>query len=377
MSPVRKTAEPDARFDIGIIGGGIIGLFAAVTLARHGYSVAVIDQGELWSEASAVNAGSLGVQNKLSALVPYSLWSWEIWQDLAKDLGIDAGVNRQGGYKVAMTEPEAERLHEVAQEQIGLGLTAELLTRQQIADRAPWLSAEVQAAAFSPDDGYASPTLMGPALLRAADKLGVRLYARTRVTGVEPGKTVELTSTAGTFAVGQLALATGAWTQKAAALLGAHLPVSIDVNMVSVTEPAPPTIKGLVSHARGILTLKQVANGSCLVGGGWQGIGTLDDRRKDVDHDQLVHNLKLALRVVPGLGRLNVLRSWAGYEGVTPDSLPYIGHIGSNPNIFVAACARGGFTLGPAIGRLLAELMTTGKTSRPIGIFDPSRFEHA
>jgi glycine/D-amino acid oxidase-like deaminating enzyme len=174
-----------------------------------------------------------------------------------------------------------------------------------------------------------------------------------------------------------LAITAGAWSGQCATLIGQHLPIALDVNMVSVTESAPPTIGNMTMHARGILTLKQVANKTCLIGGGWQGVGTLADCRKEIDYDQLVHNLRLAVRVVPGLAQLNILRSWAGYEGVTPDSLPYLGRLGDGPNVYCAACARGGFTLGPLLGQLLGELIATGKTSRPIDLFDPGRFGHA
>jgi glycine/D-amino acid oxidase-like deaminating enzyme len=114
-----------------------------------------------------------------------------------------------------------------------------------------------------------------------------------------------------------------------------------------------------------------------MIGGGWQGQGTLEDRRKELDHDQVIHNLRLAVRVVPGLARLHVLRSWAGYEGVSPDSLPYLGRLPNHEDVFVAACARGGFTLGPLLGQLLGELILVGRPSRPIELFAPGRFANA
>lgn len=368
-------ATPDQHdFDAVIIGGGIVGLFTALSLARAGQTVAVLDQGDIWTEASAVNAGSLGVQNKLPTLVPYSLWSWEIWQQLQPDFGIDAHLRRSGGWKVAMTTDEAERLRDVADQQSKLGAEVEMLTRQQISTRAPWLAPGVVAATFSPQDGFASPTLAGPALAHAATRAGVRIFPHHRAQAIRPGPRPLVETPHGRFRAARLAIATGAWTQGLGAMLGVNLPVSLDVNMVTVTEPAGFIMSGLISHARGILTLKQALNGSCLIGGGWQGAGTLADRRKDVDHDQMVQNIRLALSVVPGLAGLNALRSWAGYEGVTPDSLPYLGALPGHPDIFVAACARGGFTLGPAMGRLLGELMSEQQPSRPVGIFDPARF---
>jgi glycine/D-amino acid oxidase-like deaminating enzyme len=375
-SPKPAIYTGERKAEVVIVGGGIYGLFTALNLAELGKSVTLLDRLGIWSEASAVNAGSLGVQNKLPELVPYTLSAWQIWLTLAERLGKDVGVRRDGGYKVAMTEAEAERLAQIAREQEARGLRVHWLSRTELRKRAPWISPNVVAATFSPDDGYASPTLLGPALRRAVGEAGVEIIEQADVVSVKGGRTLSVETTKGDFRADVLAITAGAWSGRIAAMVGCRLPISLDVNMVSVTEPAGPTIGNIVTHARGILTLKQVANGSCLIGGGWQGVGTLADGRKEINYDQLVHNLRLAVRVVPGLAKLNLIRSWAGYEGVTPDSLPYLGRLGQHPNIYCAACARGGFTLGPLMGQLLAELIATGSTSKPIAIFDPQRFAH-
>ncbi len=363
--------------DVTLVGGGIFGQFAALTLAEAGLKVLLLDRSALWSEASSVNAGSLGIQNKLAKLVPYTRAAWELWTAMAERLGADVGVRRTGGYKIATNEDEASRLLVSAEEQRAAGVHVEMLSASDVRSRAPWLSEHVVAANYSVEDGYASPTLLGPALRAAIELAGVEIVEHARIVSVEKGADVRIDTDKGTITSKILAITAGAWSGKLAAMLGARLPIALDVNMVSVTESAPPTILNMTTHARGILTLKQVDNRSCLIGGGWQGIGALDDARKEINYDQLVHNLRLAVRVVPGLADLNVVRSWAGYEGVTPDSLPYLGQLGDEPNIYCAACARGGFTLGPIMGQLLGELIAKGQTSMPIGPFDPQRFEHA
>ncbi|WP_250517921.1 FAD-dependent oxidoreductase [Caballeronia sp. INDeC2] len=365
------------RADVILIGGGIFGQFAALTLAESGRKVVLIDRSALWSEASSVNAGSLGVQNKLTKLVPYARWSWNLWARMSERLGADVGVSQSGGYKIAMTDDEAARLARSADEQRACGLDVRLLDRADLRHEAPWLSSEVVAATFASEDGYASPTLAGPALRAAIARAGVQIVEHARIASIRRQNGVIVDTDRGAFRGASLGITAGAWSSRCAAMLGAALPIALDVNMVSVTESAPPTIGTMTSHARGILTLKQAANRSCLIGGGWQGIGTLDDRRKEVDYDQLVHNLRLAVRVVPGLAQLNVLRSWAGYEGVTPDSLPYLGRLDDMPDVFIGACARGGFTLGPIFGQLLGELIASGTTSHPVDLFNPGRFAYA
>jgi glycine/D-amino acid oxidase-like deaminating enzyme len=363
--------------DVVVIGGGTMGLSAALCLAEGGRAVTLVDQGQVWSEASGVNAGSLAVQNKLTPLVPYTLWALDLWKGLSARLGTDVGFRQTGGYKVATSPVEAERLRRTSEEQRQAGVPLRWLSQGDIRDEVPWLSQEVIAATWSPVDSLASPTRFGPALVGAAKAAGVEIVERAEARSVHANGRVTVETTRGTTSAEDVLIAAGAWSGKLAAMLGVHLPVSLDVNMVSVTEPAPATIGRMVTHARGILTLKQVANGSCMIGGGWQGRGTLADRVKDVDIDQVCHNLRLANRVVPGLAQLHVLRSWAGYEGVSPDSLPYVGRLPNHHHVYVAACARGGFTLGPLLGALVGELILTGETSRPIDLFAPSRFGNA
>jgi glycine/D-amino acid oxidase-like deaminating enzyme len=157
-------------------------------------------------------------------------------------------------------------------------------------------------------------------------------------------------------------------------MLGVTLPVGLDVNMLTITEPARPVMDRIVTHVRDILTLKQYPNGTCMIGGGWQGHGDVASGRKDLDYESLLHNVRVAAAVVPGLAPLQLVRSWAGLEGNTADALPLLGRLPGHDNVFITACARGGFTLGPVLGRLLTELILHGTTAIDIAPFDPARF---
>jgi sarcosine oxidase subunit beta len=111
-----------------------------------------------------------------------------------------------------------------------------------------------------------------------------------------------------------------------------------------------------------------------MIGGGWQGRGSLGDGLKEPDHEALIHNLRVAADVVPGLAPLAIVRSWAGFEGVTPDSLPLFGRLPGQHHVYITACCRGGWTHGLIFGRLMAELVATGETSMAVAPFDPKRF---
>ena len=371
--PTDRPALPPA-IDVAIVGAGVQGLATALFVARAGRDVVVLERGDPWREASGVNAGSLAIQNKRLPLVPLAREAVRMWRSFQHELG-DVGFVPAGGLKVAESEEEAVRLRESSDQQRALGVEIEWLEGAALSQRAPWLGRSVVAATFCAEDSFGSPLLAGRTLVEAVRKAGAGVFPGTPVVALRPrGQRLDVETVSGTLACATLVLAAGVWSGEVARLLGVTLPVGLDTNMLTITEPTGLVMDRIVTHVRGILTLKQYPNGTCIVGGGWQGHGDVATRRKDLDYESLLHNLRVATAVVPGLAPLQIVRSWAGLEGATPDFLPLLGRLPGFDNVFMTACARGGFTLGPLLGRLVSEKILHGDTSIPIGAFDPGRF---
>jgi sarcosine oxidase, subunit beta len=376
MSAAATLPRPPLPSDaeIVIIGAGIMGLCSGLHLARAGKEVVVMERGQPWAEASGVNAGSLAVQNKRLPLIPITLEATRVWRRLREELGRDVGYVQCGGLRVATNREEVERLRISAREQSGAGVDVEWVEGATLRSRAPWLSEEVVAATYCAMDGLANPLEAGEALIRSFAEAGGCLVTGAEVRAVTArGSGFRVTTEANAISCQTLIIAAGVWSGKVARLIGIDLPVHLDVNILTVTEPAARVMDLMVTHIRGILTLKQLPNGSCIIGGGWQGIGDLESGRKDFDYESLLHNIRLGALIVPALKDLHVVRNWAGFEGVTPDSLPYFGRLPGLPNAYISACARGGWSIGPVLGKLMDELVRTGKTSFPILEFDPKR----
>ncbi|MCB1719994.1 MAG: FAD-dependent oxidoreductase, partial [Candidatus Competibacteraceae bacterium] len=160
-----------------------------------------------------------------------------------------------------------------------------------------------------------------------------------------------------TLACDYLALAAGGHSTRLAATMGVKLPLWVDCNMLTVTEPGPRVIDKVLTHIGGTMSLKQHSNGTVLIGGGWQGRGKFSQQTREIDPVAWVQNVGLGASIVPGLRGLRVNRAWAGYEAVTKDALPMLGRMPGIENAFVAAGARGGFHMGPAQGFVLSELI--------------------
>lgn len=71
-----------------------------------------------------------------------------------------------------------------------------------------------------------------------------------------------------------------------------------------------------------------------------------------VDPDSLRHNLVAAIRVVPKVGSLSLIRSWRLNGIATPDLAPMVGHLGDE-RALAGVYPYMGFTAGPLMGEVL------------------------
>ena len=355
-------------FDLAVIGGGIMGCGSALRAAAGGMRTVVLDAREVGSGASGVNAGTLSLQIKRVALMPYALAGHAIWAAA----GDAVGFRETGGFTLAFTPREADLLHERMQLKRAAGAPIEFVTRAAVAAREPGISSRIVAASWCATDGYANASLTGAyytGLLRAA---GVEVRAGCPVMAIDRrGGNFIVVTPSGSVAARRLLVAAGAGIEPLLAMLGIDIPVRVRVNTVSVTERAPPLVAAVVGHATGLLTLKQKANGTVLIGGGWQGTRDPVTGRGAVSPATLLPNLRLAQFAVPALGALRVVRSWTGFEANVADFMPLAGAVPGVADAFVLGCVRGGYTIGPYIAQLMGDLILGRALERPL--FDPLR----
>ena len=351
-----------------------MGCTTALHLAEAGMRVAVLDRRGLCSSASGVNAGTLSLQNKRVGLIPYALRSLDLWETMAERSGVDVGYRRIGGLSNAFTEEEAEAMRTHMEEKRQAGAPIEIVDAARARELEPSLSSHVVLASYCPFDGFANSALTGLAYRKMLLQARVDVREGFEVTALaRDGEGFSVTGKGATLRARRLVMAGGAWLGTLTRNLGASLPVRVRINQVAVTERCPATITRVLVHALGLLTLKQSTNGTVLIGGGWQGSGTLDEGRTDIVMENLIGNLRLAQHTIPALAKTRLVRTWHGFEGFVADYMPLAGELNELPNAFVVGCTRGGFTIGPYVGKLLAEHILGKETELPL--FDPNRFQ--
>ena len=374
------------EFDTIVVGGGIVGLFLAWFLADEGNAVVCLDDGR--NAGSMANAGSLHgqMQSRMERLFPERVADYQetlsmypraidYWAEIAGQLDKDIEFQLGGGLMIAETREHLEALHAKSAIENRCGMETSVLDATETLAIAPYLNADVVAGAlYCPKEGKANPLTAINEVRRKAIASGATLIGNAHVERIESAASGELVeSSRGTFRAVRVVVAAGAGSGGILATLGVEIPVAAEPLHMNVTEATGAIMPHLVQHAELALTMKQLKTGQLLIGGGWPARYSRELRTPEVLSDSLLGNLALARRLVPGIGDLRVLRTWAGINTMV-DLTSVLGEIDGLPGIFVAIPGDAGFTLAPYCARLVAEQMSGRTPDYPLEHFSTSRF---
>jgi sarcosine oxidase subunit beta len=388
VNSVEQVRQRKREFENIVVGGGISGTAASYYLADAGYKSALIEQFDLNTQASGRNAGSLHGQIQFEAFHQLGM-SWarsflpalkfladslEIWSDLSSQLEVDLEVLRNGGLMVAEAPEELALLAKKVELEQSIGIESQLLTKKEMLEKAPYISQKMLGAAYSPIEGKANPLLAAPAFAAAAKRKGAEIFTGVQVISIESQRDKYLLHTThGEFTCKNLVLTTNAGLNTLSKNFGLELPITNEPVQVSVSEIIAPLVKHLVYFAGEKLTFKQAKSGSLLIGGGWpakfnsQGFPVFNP-------DSLRSNMRVALKVVPAISTVRIIRTWIGVGNGTPDQRPILGEIPGFRNAFIGMFPYMGLTAGPLLGKTLSNMVLNREADRDLSSFSVGRF---
>jgi sarcosine oxidase, subunit beta len=358
------------RTDILVVGGGLAGCAVAYFLSRDGMEVTLIERQDINSLASGSNAGSLHAQipfepfllegegwaRQFATVVPLLVESIRLWKGLSEELGVDLEVSTAGGLLVAETDGEMEDIRRKFAIERDCGLDIHLIGREELARLAPYLTRDAVGAAFCPIEGRANPLVAAPAFARRAQAKGVRILRRTGLLKLDTTPQGFIASTEkGPVHARRVVNCAGAEAGAIAEQLGLTFAIDGHPIQVNVTEPVAPLVDQLVYAAGDRLTLKQSHHGSFLIGGGWPARRDINTGMLRVDPASVVGNLKVAVRLVPDLAGVQLLRTWPAIVNGTPDWMPILGEVPRVRGFHMCVVPWLGFSGGPAAARLVAD----------------------
>ncbi|HEY7539478.1 MAG TPA: FAD-binding oxidoreductase [Methylomirabilota bacterium] len=354
--------EPGARA-IVIIGGGLMGLSAAFHVRRADprARVTVLERGRVGDAASSASAAGVRAMSRDPAERALALESLGRWPELDRELEGRTGYRRGGGLRVALDDTGWAEACATVGEQRAHGVPVELVDAATAHRLAPGLAPECRGAVHCAIDGQAEAVATVQAWASAARRVGARIEEGVGADGlvVEGARIVAVARSDGARLACDAALvAAGAWSATVLATVGRKLPLRGRALQMLLTDPAPASLTPVLGCFGRPLSLKQLADGAYLVGGGWPA-RVPDDavNRWEVLDESVRGSLEIARAVYSPLVARTVARSWAGIEAFTPDDLPVLGPVPGIAGLLVAAGFSGhGFALVPTVGDVLARL---------------------
>jgi hydrogen cyanide synthase HcnC len=364
------------RFEIVVIGGGLVGAAIAFGLRDLGGRLAIVDEGDVAYRAARGNFGLIWVQGKGHAMPEYGAWtqrSARDWPRLAAQLlettGIDVALRQPGGLHVCLSRHEllvrAQRM-EALQAQPGFArYPIEVLDRAGVAAKVGPVGREVVGGTFCALDGDCNPLRLLRALHAGVAAAGcVRLVAEG-VSRIEPdAHGFALRTERGAVSCERVVLAAGLGNARLAPMVGLAGPVTPNKGQIIALERVRPFL------SMPLETIRQTDEGTVLIGDAQQDVG-LDE---SLEISVLAAMANRATRVFPFLRDVRVTRAWAALRVMSPDGFPIYAQSPDHPGAFLVTC-HSGVTLAAAHAQTLARGLRSGVLPAECAAFDVSRFD--
>ena len=407
-----------------VIGGGIVGLSTAFYLRAEGHEVTLLDKGTITEGASFVNAGYLtpshivplaapgmiskGLKWMLNSSSPFYIkprldadlisWGWKfmcscskkhvqrslaaikeinelskgLYHEMHASVDFDFHLEDRGvlmAFKTSKAEKSEYSVMLAAQD---LGLDVSLLGVEEVNRLQPGIQMNIAGAYHYRCDAHSTPEVFMNQLKKNTLKSGVEIHTETTVKNfqVRGDRISTVVTDRGNFEADEVVFAAGAWTEELLKPLKIVLSVQAGkgyrINVEARTGISLPCI--LMESKVGVTPMKGFTRFA-----GTMEIAGINHNIRENRVNAIAH---AATQYYSGLEiDLNDRKqAKCGLRPLSPDGLPFIGRHSSCSNLVLATGhSMMGWSLGPATGKLVTEIISNKKLSMPIGKFSPER----
>ena len=409
---------------IVVIGGGVVGLCIAYYLQQEGHQVTVIDKGNLTSGASHVNAGYLTpshiipmaapgmvakgfrwmfkasspfyikprlnkdliqwglkfmrsctpghVQGSMQAILDINVLSKQLYLEMQGNENFDFHLETKGllmAYKTVQAEKEEAEVVVRAKE---LGLKIEQLDQATLLKKQPHAPMDIAGAFWYESDAHSTPELFMQNLIEVLKGKGVDFILEQAVTQfTTAAETIKSVKTPiQEIKADEVIIASGAWSESLLKQLGIQLSVQAGKGYrLNVNQATGISLPAILMEAKVAVTPME---GFTRFGGTME----LSGINHKINPKRVAAIARAASEYYPEVTITQQEQEAVrcGLRPLSPDGLPFIGRHSKCKNLVLATGhSMMGWSLGPATGKLVAELVSNQKSSLPLGFYAPER----
>ena len=377
------------EFDAIVLGAGGMGSAAAYYLAAAGKKVLLLEQFELNHQKGSSYGESRVIRYSYDNPIYVELMraAYPLWFALEKEAEEKLYIKTGG---LDFGDPNEETFQILKRSMDEAKLAYEYLSKEEVTQRFPQFQLDdSMAAIFQADTGLLKPSRCVLAHIRLAQKHGATIRDRTAITKINPqGDGVEVVTPTETFTADRLVITAGSWTKSLLAPLGIDLPLRIMPCQLGFYQPtdkkafAPDRFPVFFAHMNGdygempygIPHEDDSIGVKVTTFYGWQTV----EHPSQVDYtpsDEWVETMRgFSRQYIPGVAGETIYTRRCLYT-MTEDKHFIIDRHPVYPHIaFGAGFSGHGFKFSTLIGKILAELVTEGKTPHDISLFKLKRF---
>jgi len=391
---------------IGVIGGGITGISAAIFLRREGHQVTLYDPGDPGTGTSSGNAGVISTGGIIPTATPYVLkrvpkmlldpygpltvrwrylptiapWlfslvmngmpsrveanarakaalidhAYDTYRLLTRETGTEEYIRHTGLLTVFETDKGWRNAQWILDLMRLCGRKFEVLSQDQIRQMEPGLAPIFRHAYLLPENGMIRhPGKLVTALHASFQSLGGAIVRHPvqRIERVD-GVARRLVTDTGSDVFDSLVISAGAWSKTFIKQLGTRVLLDAERGYHIMLPQPDPGLRRPVNVYEDTMFLSPMEHGLRLTTG-----VELAGTDAPPDYTRARRMVKRAARAVANL-KQEEQSAWLGFRPSTPNSVPFIGRAPGHANVY---CAFGGghigMTLGPITGRIIADLV--------------------
>lgn len=369
-----------------------VGLLYFLAHEGWGPDTVLIEKGELTSGSTWHAAGL--VPNFIGDLNMAKVHQEAIslYPTIEEETGLSAGWHGCGALRFAVSDQDVLWHRQVSAQLDQLGIENEIVGPDRIRELNPLMEGidDVQAALYTPNDGWSDPTGSTNAMAKGARQLGAEVVRNNRVTDMNqlPDGRWEVITEQGRIVAEHVVNAAGHYAPQLGAMVGLDVPIVSVIHQYIITEPLDamkaldfeiPVTRDPISSSYYRREIDGILIGPYETAGaqtyGVDGIDwNLDFYLTPPDMDVIADCLMVALERVPAWADSGIKKVVSGPITHTPDSGYLMGPAPGLRNYWHCNGASIGITQGPGAGKYLAQWMVHGQTEINVRGMDPRRF---